>query len=549
MATLRWGATTDVGRIRSSNEDAYIAKPGLFVVADGMGGHLAGEVASELAVATLDQRLGTVTTPDATVDALSMAVQKANDAIFNESQSDITRLGMGTTVTAIVVMRSADEADDAAELFAIANVGDSRAYVFRGDRLVQLTIDHSYVQELVATGQIEPEEARTHPNRNIVTKALGIEPGVAPDVWTLPVVAGDRLMLCSDGLVDEVGDDAIASIMRTVDEPQDAAEELVAAANVNGGRDNVTVIVIDVIAVEPTEASKRQGASAGGEPEAVTDKFGPVPRRVSAALQPSGSIAVDAEAGVDMDEAFDGREFQRNQVATSDVARGSGRDDTVAIARSTGATSSAKPTAGKARPARAGDAGAVIPTRVSAASAATSVVKGPNSGETRKTNGSATSRPVDHSGPIPVPKLVKDASKPIPRPKRRRISLATVVFATALLAVFVAAFAFTAAQARSGYFVAFKGEEIYVFKGKPDGMLWFDPTVAVDTQKKKSDIASDQVASVEAKPTFDDVNSALAYVNALVVSSTPSTTVPVTTVPATVAATITTAPSTTVIGG
>ena len=539
MATLRWGATTDVGRVRTSNEDAYVAKPGLFVVADGMGGHLAGEVASELAVATLDQRLGSATPSEATVDALSSAVQQANDAIFNESQSDATRLGMGTTVTAIVVIRSADQDDDAAELFAIANVGDSRAYAFRGDRLVQLSVDHSYVQELVASGQIEPEEARTHPNRNIVTKALGIELGVEPDVWTLPIVAGDRLLLCSDGLVDEVADAAIASIMRTVDEPQDAAEELVAAANVNGGRDNVTVVVIDVIAVEPTEASKKQTAIASGAsaPMTAADRFGPVPRRVSAALQPSGSIAVDAEAGIDVYAELD----ERERVGTSDRARSAGRDDTVGIARSgpkTVATDSKARTAPQAtkQATKTGDAA----KRAGAS----------NNGETSAT---ATSRPVDHSGSIPIPRLVKDASKPIPRPKRRKISVASVLFATAVLAVFVAAFAFTAAQARSGYFVAFRGEEIYVFKGKPDGMLWFDPTVAVDTQKRRSDITPDQIPAIEAKPTFENVASALQYVTLLTNQTKPVTTALATTTPQTTpqttAASLTTAPPTTVIGG
>ena len=135
----------------------------------------------------------------------------------------------------------------AQELFALVNVGDSRTYLLRHGRLRRVTIDHSYVQELVATGHITDDEARTHPRRNIVTRALGIDPAVRVDAWTLPIVRGDRFLLCSDGLVDEVRDDDIVEVLRDVEDPQQAAEQLVELANRSGGRDNITVIVVDVL--------------------------------------------------------------------------------------------------------------------------------------------------------------------------------------------------------------------------------------------------------------------------------------------------------------
>jgi hypothetical protein len=173
---------------------------------------------------------------------------------------------MGTTVTAIAVIAdplagrgepNIDENDPAAnpdiipaqpsEALVLANVGDSRTYLMRHDRLRRVTVDHSYVQELVATGHITEDEARTHPRRNIVTRALGIDPDVKVDWWTLPLIRGDRFLLCSDGLVDEVTDDDIVATLRDIDDPQEAADRLIAQANEAGGRDNVTVVVVDVL--------------------------------------------------------------------------------------------------------------------------------------------------------------------------------------------------------------------------------------------------------------------------------------------------------------
>lgn len=247
---LAWGAATHPGRVRAENEDNFVAEPMVFGVADGMGGHQAGEVASEIAATTLRDRLRSGA---ASVDLVVAAVVEANAAIFQGAHTNPDQRGMGTTLTAVAAMPGPDGGPGRV---VVANVGDSRTYVYRSGRLRRVTVDHSYVQELVSTGHITEAEARSHPRRNIVTRALGIEPTVKVDTWVHGLVKGDRYVLCSDGLVDEVEDDEIAAILTANAQPQEAAEALVAAANASGGRDNVTVVVIDVLDGEdPTTAT------------------------------------------------------------------------------------------------------------------------------------------------------------------------------------------------------------------------------------------------------------------------------------------------------
>jgi len=239
--------------VRNQNEDACHAGAGLAIVADGMGGHLAGEVASELAVTIV--RNACSPAPIGNDDSESVfpsladlitAIVDANSAIFRSSINDPTHQGMGTTITVLSLLGvGADPTTPSA--IGVANVGDSRTYLMREGELGQITVDHSFVQELVDTGQLSAEAARHHPRRNIVTRALGIEPDVQVDSWRLPIVKGDRYILCSDGLVDEVDDDDIADIVTAHPDPQACADALVDQANANGGRDNVTVVVVDVV--------------------------------------------------------------------------------------------------------------------------------------------------------------------------------------------------------------------------------------------------------------------------------------------------------------
>ena len=236
MFSLTWGAVTDAGRQRSRNEDAYFADDRLFVVADGMGGHAAGDVASQLAVTAL----AAAAEDDLTRDAILRAVDDANREIVRQG-SDRPN-GMGTTICGIGVL---GPRADGQRLFAF-NVGDSRAYRLTGGHLRQLTHDHSLVQSLLDSGSITEAEAEHHPDRNVITRSLGTGGMTSVDWWYVDADAGDRFLITSDGLVRELADDVVAAILSRDAPPQAIADDLVQHALAAGGRDNITVIVVHV---------------------------------------------------------------------------------------------------------------------------------------------------------------------------------------------------------------------------------------------------------------------------------------------------------------
>ena len=242
MTGLRWGATSDTGRMRAINQDSVLAELPLFAVADGMGGHAAGEVASQLALVVVRLHLGPGRRPQ--LDDLVDAVSAANRTVFEQARQRPELRGMGTTFCALSLL--ADQ-PGAPERLGVVNVGDSRGYVLRSDGLHQLTRDHSYVEDLIEAGEITAVEARTHPQRHIVTRALGVEPHVFVDTWERPAIVGERYLLCSDGLTNELDDAEIDAILRANPDPQDAADRLVHSANQRGARDNVSVLVVDVV--------------------------------------------------------------------------------------------------------------------------------------------------------------------------------------------------------------------------------------------------------------------------------------------------------------
>ncbi|MFM7719014.1 MAG: Stp1/IreP family PP2C-type Ser/Thr phosphatase [Actinomycetota bacterium] len=226
------GAATDVGRVRDGNEDAFLVREGLFVVADGMGGHLGGEVASSLALEVVERM------SERGEGTLAERALEANRAVHERSLLDRTVAGMGTTLTALEV--------DGARA-RIAHVGDSRAYRLRDGNLEPLTEDHTLVRDLVRSGEIAPEEERTHPHRNVLRRVLGTERDVEVDEGEVDLRAGDRYLLCSDGLTGMLEDGRIAEVLvETAGDPQGAAARLVELANEAGGTDNVTVVVLDV---------------------------------------------------------------------------------------------------------------------------------------------------------------------------------------------------------------------------------------------------------------------------------------------------------------
>jgi PPM family protein phosphatase len=233
MIRFSHGEATSVGRVRQVNEDSYLAVPPLFVVADGMGGHGAGNVASRIAV---EEMQACAALRPLFAEAVLTSLEYANRYIIERDEAN----RMGTTVTGLAGLESAG-----GDQLMVFNIGDSRVYRLAQGHLEQLTVDHSEVQELVLAGVITREQARTHPRRNVVTRALGSEAGLHPDHWLLPPVTGDRYLICSDGLFSELPDGAILRLLAD-GPPKQAAEALVTAANEAGGRDNVTVIVVDI---------------------------------------------------------------------------------------------------------------------------------------------------------------------------------------------------------------------------------------------------------------------------------------------------------------
>ncbi len=225
-----------MGRVRAINQDDFGAGDDLFVLADGMGGHRGGEVASAEAVAGV---LGSF--DERTRAGLARAVDRANQAVFGRAAGDVDLFGMGTTLCALALARS-----EGGDVLAVANVGDSRVYRYGDGRLTQVSDDHSLVADLVRAGDLTEEEAARHPQRNILTRALGIESALSVDTWELPIQADDRYLLCSDGLFNEIDDDRIAALLAGHDNPELTAATLVRAAVEAGGHDNVTALVVDI---------------------------------------------------------------------------------------------------------------------------------------------------------------------------------------------------------------------------------------------------------------------------------------------------------------
>jgi PPM family protein phosphatase len=245
---LKASGLTHPGRVRTNNEDAFLADDGLYVVADGMGGHQGGEVASAVAVDTLREGRHRVRE----LADITTLVGEANAAILARAAQEPENLGMGTTLTGLMLV---GDLDQPLTRLAVLNVGDSRTYRWRDGALEQITRDHSYVQDLVASGMLTAAEARHHPRRNIVTRALGVESVVVPDVVEVEVLPGDRFLVCSDGLVDEVPDVDIIEVMQHTQSGEELANALVQFALDCGGRDNVTVVIVDVVASEITPPS------------------------------------------------------------------------------------------------------------------------------------------------------------------------------------------------------------------------------------------------------------------------------------------------------
>ena len=435
MTTLRAATATDGGRVRSSNQDAALVGDGIVAVADGMGGHAGGEVAARTAVQVLEAAFGS----DRTVAGLVGAVRQANGAIHERSERQQELHGMGTTLTAVALVGERD-----GERLAVVNVGDSRAYLVGRDRLVQLTEDHSLVEEMVRRGELTPAEAAVHPHRHILTRAIGIEADVDVDSWRLEPRLGARLLLCSDGLTNECSDDEIDAILRQNTDPGAAAQALVDRALAHGGSDNVTVVVADVVA---GHARSSAGAAAGA------DGTAPPPGR--AGRSPG---------------APDGQ-----RPGTGGTGRTGG----------TGGTGGALGAAGAVAAAGMGPPTAAVAT----VRAAKAPVTGQAARTARALAGDVGTRRRGRSA-APV------VAAPAVRRRRREDRVVTVwsaLFVLAFVGVLGGAAGFVEWYVRATYFLSFSGDHVAIFEGRPGGFLWFKPHVVEVTTLTRAQVFSPYV--------------------------------------------------------
>ncbi len=436
MTALQAGAATDTGQVRANNQDAILVAEPLFAVADGMGGHAAGEIASQVAVESLQAD------DVSSRRSLAQAVRQANRAVWDRANEDAELRGMGTTicVVALVAGTSADgegdgtpgdgDADEPAyasgdpndERIIVANVGDSRVYQFHDGEITQITDDHSLVEDLVREGRLSADEARTHPQRNILTRVLGNEPDVEVDTWEIVPQRGDRYLLCSDGLFNEVDDDRMAAVLRRLADPEDAAHELVALANRHGGRDNVSVVVVDV--VDDDDRSAVASAALATAPPTVA-AHGPTTASIPTASSPARSPGGTAP--------------------TPSVAPKVGQP----AGRSTSASAPA-----------------------------------PASGKNRK------ERP-------------------------RKMTWRSLLFVCSLLVMLGGAAAAVAWFARSTYHVGVDDEQVVIYRGRPGGLLWIQPTLAERTELTFDEVPPARQPAVSAGKEEPSLAQAREYVAAL----------------------------------
>ena len=385
MIEFRWGTATDVGRVRSINQDQLLTMTPAFVVADGMGGHNGGEVAAAIAVDEMAKARSVES-----VDDLLEAVQTANREIVDRSKIEPELRGMGTTLVALVGITT-----DERSWLAVANVGDSRLYRRDVAAIVQVTEDHTLVESLVRDGRLTPEEALTHPQRNIVTRALGIDEKVLVDAWELAPVAGDRYLLCSDGLFNELTPGEIFEMLTDNDDPVEAAVSLVNAACDAGGRDNVTVVVVDVVETPSSD-------------DVPADRIVATHKAV-----PDSVLRVD---------------------------------------------------------------------------------------------------PPLHTGPNdlhPDEILVDRSATTSFFTWRLGVFVATVLLVLGILVASVVAYA------RSAYFVGTDGEAVAIYRGRPDGVLWFDPTLEESLSLTVAELESDDLDDVAGGVEFETLDEARAYAEVL----------------------------------
>jgi PPM family protein phosphatase len=498
MTVLRSGSATDVGRVRKINQDLPLEALNLFAVADGMGGHVGGEVAARVAIDALLSSF----TREPTTHGLLAAFSEANRSVWQESQDQSDLHGMGTTLTAIALVGGADGRD----MIALANVGDSRAYVFSEGQITQVTADHSLAEERMRHGEMTEAEAAVHPQRHILTRALGVSPDVEADMWELQLRAGDRIVLCSDGLSNEVGPEVLSEILATEADPGVAAHRMVEAANAHGGADNITVVVVDVLVGE-------EGGGSASVVKPLGERAGP-PLIVTPALAAADLAAdpgVDPAAGATAQPAAD---------TSTDAAPGAPTTgevpETAASHEPITQAVPMVPAAGVAA------ADALAPGAQLGFGGDSSRLgsgdEGPQSGEhfLGNTQGGPISRSTVVAAPPPQPAPAPPNESRRARRRRlgipRRITVRVVLFILLLAAIPVAAFFAIRWYAYENWYPAAHGSNIVIVQGRSGGVLWFKPKVVAQTGVTTAEVLPAALAHIQAGVEEPSLAAAKKYV-------------------------------------
>jgi protein phosphatase len=448
--------------VRKVNQDLPLETPNLFAVADGMGGHVGGEVAARVAVDALLQ----VFSREPTKAGLEDAFTKANQAVWQESLDHSELRGMGTTLTAAALVGGADGHD----MMALANVGDSRAYLFSDGRIVQVTADHSLAEERMRQGEMTEEEAAVHPQRHILTRALGISSDVETDMWELELRAGDRLILCSDGLSNELTNDQLAGVLATVPDPGEAAHHLVEVANEHGGSDNITVVVIDVLVGEET-----------AEASVIT----PIGERAGAPLVVAP--AAGAAGATDVPTGLWGAAVAGGAASTA--------GSTLAGAAAAGQTTQL-PAVRRDGP-RTGE---FFPDSTQAVPVARATIRS-----------AVRSPPIEEAAPPHESRGARRRRLGIPR----RITFRVVFFVLLVAAIPTGAFFAIRWYAYDNWFLSIHNGQVVIKQGRPAGVLWFHPRTVDRTGTTTSEILPTGVADIQAGVQEPSLHAAKRYVSNL----------------------------------
>ena len=550
MSSLHAASATDQGRVRPSNQDRVVVSPHLIAVADGMGGHNGGEVAASTAVESLVSHFGSKRSSE----ELLAAVESANAAVWEQSRERPDLRGMGTTLTAIALV-----VDGGVEQMTLINVGDSRAYLYAEEVLSLLTADHSLVEEMVRSGEITPDEAAVHPHRHILTRALGIESSVDVDAWRFEPIDGDRVLLCSDGLTNEVSEEEIAYILAEAGDPAAAAEELVRLAVDHGGNDNVTAIVVDVTNEHRPGLEAASEAATRTKSTAGTAKRKPRPPRTPAATAGhthgvTGAVPVvpPAEPAPVVEETpvVEARENGRRRGRRAEAERalnGSGLLDSGPVTRAMDPEELSSTTAVPSLRS-AGEPDSIAAPRWDEPPPDEAPSRRRRAGA-RRTSKGAPPGLAEGPGGRPV-MLVANRGRPQGRRSRvgRIITTRVVLYAFVLVGTLAGIAGVVAWYVDNAYYVGLSGGQVVIYHGRPGGLLWFQPSIVERRYITAKQIIPPLIPPLRKGVQFSSLSDAEGFVTVLLrdqslmpVFST-TTTVPSSTVPGVSGTTTTVSP-------